>query len=150
MFEKFKDRIETIASGDSIIIHIKSHGGDLESARKVSNLITQIKHNHTIMCVGFGEVHSAALHIFIAGTYRRTYTHTRFLLHSPLSDGSLEGNRDYDRAFKEEVNYFTDMLGVSPLMIEKLMKEGVYLNADQAHYLNITNYFKIDKKSRFV
>lgn len=62
-------------------IYISSTGGDMDSAIRVYDFLKSIPNK--IHTVGFGQIDSAAVTIFLAGDKRTVLKNTRFRLHEP-------------------------------------------------------------------
>jgi ATP-dependent protease ClpP protease subunit len=148
MYDLFKSSLEKIQEG-AVYVFISSTGGELEYARKISNLIFSRQTTIQVVGIGYHHVYSSALHIFMACTYRVDYAHTRYLLHLPSSDGSVDGDRGVELAQQEEVEYFTRMTRRPKELIKSLMIQEVYLDSRQAYHLGITN-FVLKKESKFL
>ncbi len=148
MYESFKKRFEAIPEGEYVYLHINSTGGYLDIAWEIEKLIIRRQNELKIVGIGYKNVHSAAIHILLACTFRIGYSNVKYLMHLPKSDGSELGDRVVLKMQNEEIDYFARMLRKSKTLIYQLMQQEIYLTAYQAEMLGILN-FKFEKVSKF-
>ena len=140
MANRFIERFSSFPNGDGVAIHIESIGGDLAQAWKITQLIEQRKHELEIVTIGYRNVHSAALHIFIAGTYRFGQGCTQYLIHLPEPDGTEQGKRSISFMREHEIIFFAEKLKKPKGLILELMNRKMYLTSAQVQMLGITNF----------
>jgi ATP-dependent protease ClpP protease subunit len=78
------DQIHT-APQEPAYLYISSTGGDIDSAIRLYDFIKSS--NLTITTVGFGQIDSAAIIVFLAGSQRILIKNCRLRLHPPIYHG---------------------------------------------------------------
>ncbi|MBI2195770.1 MAG: ATP-dependent Clp protease proteolytic subunit [Candidatus Levybacteria bacterium] len=130
----------------TITIYLSSIGGDIESAIRVYDFLKSTPNKiHTI---GFGQIDSSAITIFLAGDKRTVLKNTRFRFHEPtyhiqqansmlpFFEERIRLFQQLDRRLKEITSQETKK---SMVQINKLYLEGKILNTADAKALNIVD-----------
>ncbi|OGY17584.1 MAG: hypothetical protein A2784_00550 [Candidatus Chisholmbacteria bacterium RIFCSPHIGHO2_01_FULL_48_12] len=131
---------------ETFTIFLSSIGGDIDAAIRTYDFLKSIPNKiHTI---GFGQIDSSAITIFLAGDKRTVLQKTRFRFHEPTyhmqqADSILSffGERvglfqELDKRLKEITSQET---GKSISQINKLYSEGKILNTQEAKNLGIVH-----------
>lgn len=88
-----------------IIIYISNIGGDMDSAIRAYDFLKNLKNK--VITIGFSQVDSSAIPVFLAGDERIAHANTRFRFHEPTYNMGLEKASLY--TFKERVNFFEEL-----------------------------------------
>lgn len=150
MYEKLEKKLHAISPYSCLFLIFSSNGGDLYWARKASVLIhkVSVEKNLTTVGFGYGNVHSAALRIFLMCHYRLGLPTTKYLIHLP-KDISFEMNDINLRLVNdEEIYFFFKMTGVPEYVAKQLFFQGVTINGSQALGLGITNLSNYQRSAK--
>lgn len=131
---------------DTFTIFISSEGGDVDSAIRAYDFLKTIKNK--VFVVGFGQIDSAAITIFLAGDKRVVLPKTRFRFHEPTYN--IQQERSALSVFNERVRFFNELdtrikeitaleTRKSNKQIIKLYNDGVVFNPQQAKDLGIVH-----------
>ena len=128
-----------------LILSIRSEGGDMSAAFALIDVMRSS--NLAIKTVGLGQIASAGLLIFLAGTQgRRTLTPNTSILSHQFSWGSdgkahelFATMREFELTQKRMVQHYKDCTGLSDTVIKAklLPPHDVWLDAKEALKLNI-------------
>jgi len=131
---------------DTLTIFLSSIGGDIDAAVRVYDFLKSIPNKvHTI---GFGQIDSAAITIFLAGDKRTVLKKTRFRFHEPTyymqqSDSVLAFFEERVRLFhqldKRMKEITSEQTGKSLTQISKLYSEGKILDTVEAKSLGLVS-----------
>ncbi len=141
MYEELEKKLHTLHAGTCIFLILKSDGGDLEWGRKICSLLHRVAQEKKITTIGFayGNVHSAALRIFLMCHYRIGLPTSKYLVHLPKDNTFEIDDRDVVLVNNEEISFFATMTGAPDSVVRQLFYQSVCLGAAQAHNLGITN-----------
>lgn len=131
---------------DTFTIFISSVGGDIDSAIRVYDFLKSIPNKiHTI---GFGQVDSSAITVYLAGDKRSALIDTRFRIHEPTyyihEKGALLSY------YEERINLFKELdkrmkviaskeTEKNVSIINKLYQDGKILNSREAKNIGIVH-----------
>lgn len=138
MLERFQVFTNNLKADDHVLLHIRSLGGDSKFAIQIFNLINKYtKYGVTFYAVGYEQVHSYALVIFLACPFRAAYKETTFLIHQGKSIyNSIEDEQqamdDFSRLVCSQTKY-----SVSEL--KKITHIGTYVSYEDAFKKCIIN-----------
>lgn len=123
----------------SLIIHINSPGGSMESAVKISELLFFCKKlGIETYAVGYKNVHSAALLIYLSCIFRIAYKETKFLIHNARPVDS-DNDEDYKVLEKEFYDFFSETTKITVEKFSALAKRSTYISYDFAFANKIVN-----------
>jgi ATP-dependent protease ClpP protease subunit len=131
---------------DTLTIFLSSVGGDIDAAVRVYDFLKSVPNKvHT---VGFGQIDSAAITIFLAGDKRTVLKKTRFRFHEPTyymhqSDSVLSFFEERVRLFqqldKRMKGISSEQTGKSLTQINKLYFDGKILDTAEAKSLGLVH-----------
>jgi ATP-dependent Clp protease, protease subunit len=135
----------------NVKMYISSIGGDMDSAFRLYDFFKSLP--ITIETIGFGQVDSAAITVFLAGTNRSATKNCRFLVHegkftNTLQLAPLSVHEENLKIFKElenkSISVIANETGKNYEFINEMAKNGTILNSEKAQEIGlITNI--IDK-----
>lgn len=124
---------------ETLTIFLSSQGGDIDSAIRIYDFLKSVENK--VFVIGFGQIDSAAIIIYLAGDKRVVLPKTRFRFHEPTynmqqESSSLSVFDERVKLFKELDNRMKEIAvsetGKGKAMILKLYSDGVVLNTSQA------------------
>ncbi len=131
---------------NTLTIYLSSIGGDIDSAIRVYDFLKSVPNE--IHTVGFGQIDSSAITIFLSGNKRTVLPKTRFRFHEPTyymqqPDSVLAFFEERVRLFQEldkRLKMITSKeTGKSISVIKKLYSEGKILNAEEAKTMGLVH-----------
>lgn len=142
--EFFAYAIGLNTNSHSAYITINSQGGDEHCGRAIAGIITAIKSGgREVVIDGFGDIHSAAVLIFAAGTRRRLSKYANIMVHETSTE--YEGNSSSMKAFAKQMekdeqfwcNIMAELTGTDAKTWMKLHEDETYLTPKEALELNL-------------
>ena len=125
---------------DEIVVHINSPGGEVSEGFAIYNYLMSLE--KPITTIADGMVASIATVIFLAGTTRKVYRTTDFMIHNPwtmvVGDAdALEKNVEQLRRVESSlVEFYVAHTKAERTMLEELMSQETYLSTEQLITLN--------------
>ncbi len=89
----------------TIVIYISNIGGDMDSAIRAYDYLKNLKNK--VITIGFSQVDSSAIPVFLAGEERILNISTRLRFHEPTYNMGLK--RASLDTFKERINFFEEL-----------------------------------------
>lgn len=123
---------------------ISSNGGDMDSAIRLHDYLKALPIE--VQTVGFGQVDSAAITIFLAGKKRLAVKNCRFIIHegsffTATPSAPLHIHEENIQLFKNLLSRTIDIVsedtGKTKKEIKKLVNKGKTLNTDEAKKIGI-------------
>lgn len=130
--------------GEEITIYINSPGGEVESGLAVYDVMRMLKSPIRTVCIGTAASMGSIL--FLAGTKREMFPHTRLMIHDPLING-LSGSQ-MALQLKKRADQLMELRGTlsgiiaerSGMPVEKVLEktsEDCFLSAEEALELGL-------------
>lgn len=142
----FNSKIIDENYSDTFTIFISSEGGDIDSAIRVFDFLKIIKNK--VFTVGFGQIDSAAIIIFLSGDRRVVIPKTRFRFHEATYNVHQEKSSLV--VFEEKVSLFKELdnrmkeivvseTGINKKKVFEMYNKGVILNSQKAKDLGVVH-----------
>ncbi|TGE22828.1 Clp protease ClpP [Hymenobacter metallicola] len=120
---------------DSVLVTINSPGGRMDKGMGIYDHLRSLP-NVTIRTEAIGQCSSIATAVFLAGSERRIYPHTEFMIHLP--QGGVVGTAEAIQQYAEDmarwqqdlIDLYVDRAGVDPVAIAEIMRKETDLSAD--------------------
>jgi len=149
-YKKLKDFTQFILDadlqrGDCVNVIISSYGGDEGCGRAMAGMIKKLQAGGVVVrTIGHGDVHSAAVLVFAAGS-SRLLSHTATLMLHESSSGAAElnatGFKKLSKQMQSDEEFWCKLLeqytGTEAKVWDKLHTEETYLRPDECLKLNL-------------
>lgn len=118
-----------------LVVHINSPGGEVSEGFAIYNYITSL--GVPVTTIADGMVASIASVIFLAGSTRKAYTNTDFMIHNPWTMAVGDANQlesyveDLRRVERQLLDFYVKATGSDRDTIEVMMADETHLTAEQ-------------------
>ena len=138
----------------AITLIICSEGGSLDDGFRIIDAMTIARTKGCpVNTVASGKASSMGAIIFCAGVHRTVYRHTRIMIHPAYyaDDSGGTTSRNDARNMMLELDYFNGLfskllsnMNIMPELLERMLREDVYLGADEAIQYGIAHEFETE------
>jgi ATP-dependent protease ClpP protease subunit len=140
LVKRFAHFVLQLDSEDEMRVVINSQGGDENCGRAIAAMIRGWPKSLT---VGYGDIYSAAVAIFAAGTRRQLSKYAMVMVHESSSavDGNSSAIKSTAKQMEEDEKFWCKMLedftGTDSKTWMKLHEDETYLKPEDALKLNL-------------
>jgi len=137
-----------------ITLIISSDGGSLDDGFRIIDAMAIARTKGCpVNTIASGKASSMGAIIFCAGVHRTVHRHTRLMIHPAYFTDDAGGNTSHvdARNMMQELDYFNGIfrkllstMNIDPDLLERMLREDVYIGADEAVSYGIAHEIETD------